>query len=390
MGNAPGKILFAFSDTGGGHRSAAVAIIAALEEMSNGAVCCEMVDMLRTTRFPILRDSPDLYNQLSTDLLPFYNAIYRLTDGAARQDLLTRLVHTWSHHHVATAIRAASPHLIVSTHPLIQRLLCLIRTSHRLPVGVVTVITDLVSLHSSWAYRDVDLYLLPTDEAYQLTQQRGIDPQRMVRSGFPVHPRFARNAHGRDGARQALGLAAEPFTMLITSGGVGAGNIDTLVRELEHVYPAWQFLVVTGKNQALYEALTGEPRNPHTHIYGFVNNMDTLMAASDVVVTKAGPGTLMEALVMRRPVLVTAAVGMQEQGNIDFVLNHQLGFFCPTSERIIDALNTLSDTQCYAETVARLHDAVPRDGARQIAQVLLAQLAARVPGFSADGVQPEV
>jgi Monogalactosyldiacylglycerol synthase (EC 2.4.1.46) len=35
------------------------------------------------------------------------------------------------------------------------------------------------------------------------------------------------------------------------------------------------------------------------------------MAASDIVISKAGPGTLMEALVMRRPVIVTQAVGMQ-------------------------------------------------------------------------------
>jgi hypothetical protein len=98
------------------------------------------------------------------------------------------------------------------------------------------------------------------------------------------------------------------------------------------------------------------------------------MAASDIIVTKAGPGTLMEVLVMRRPVIVTEAVGMQEQGNIDFVLNHELGAFCPTIDRIAPAIDELMQPETYAATVARLRDAVPSDGAVQIARILLEQL----------------
>jgi UDP-N-acetylglucosamine:LPS N-acetylglucosamine transferase len=102
--------------------------------------------------------------------------------------------------------------------------------------------------------------------------------------------------------------------------------------------------------------------------------MEALMAASDIIVTKAGPGTLMEALVMRRPVIVTEAVGLQEHGNIDFVRDHDLGFFCPTTDRIIDAVHDLSDPARYATKVENLHGAVPRDGAIQIAHILQQQL----------------
>jgi hypothetical protein len=68
---------------------------------------------------------------------------------------------------------------------------------------------------------------------------------------------------------------------------------------------------------------------------------------------------------------VTEAVGMQEWGNIDFVLDHGLGFFRPTPERIIQALEELRDPQLYADTVARLKGAVPRNGSTQIARILL-------------------
>src|SRR5947207_9769792 len=59
---------------------------------------------------------------------------------------------------------------------------------------------------------------------------------------------------------------------------------------------------------------------------------------------------------------------------MDFVLIHELGFFCPTRDRIVPAIADLMDVYTYAATVARLADAVPRQGAQQIAQILLEQL----------------
>jgi UDP-N-acetylglucosamine:LPS N-acetylglucosamine transferase len=237
------------------------------------------------------------------------------------------------------------------------------------------VVTDLVSLHYSWLCRDVDLCMVPTDEAYELMQQRGMPTERMIRTGFPVHPKFSHYQRSKAESRRDLGLDEQRFTILLTGGGVGSGHVQELVPALEQASPDYQLLVVTGKNQALCEELQSQEHSPHTHIYGFVDNMEALMAASDVVVTKAGPGTLMEALVMRCPVIITEAVGKQEQGNIDFVVNRGLGFFRPDAGGIIEAIQRLTNPDNHAATVENLADAVPSDGSMQIAQLLLEQLA---------------
>jgi UDP-N-acetylglucosamine:LPS N-acetylglucosamine transferase len=249
------------------------------------------------------------------------------------------------------------------------------RRAHRMPFHVITVVTDLVTLHASWTYPGVDLALVPTDEAFQIMYRRGMRPTQMQRTGFPVHPKFAAYSATQLEARQTLGLAPDKFTILVTAGGVGSGRLAELVGTMERAFPDKQLLVVTGKNKSIYEELTRRRRAATSQIYGFVDNMEALMAASDLVVTKAGPGTLMEALVMRKPVIVTEAVGMQERGNIDFVLNYELGLFCPTNERIIAAVRELESPQRIAETVRRLEGAVPRDGSAQIAQVMMEQLA---------------
>ncbi|GAB4425857.1 MAG: glycosyltransferase [Chloroflexi bacterium OHK40] len=375
MTGQPVDVLFAISDTGGGHRSAAVAISAALDQASGGDLSWSIDDILRLTDFPGVRGAPELYDQLSTRWLRLYDLTFQLTNTTRTVDVLSRLVFVTARRNLARLLRERRPRLVVSTHPLVHRLVVAARRALRMPFRVITVVTDLVSLHASWTFPGVDLALVPTDEAFEIMYRRGMRPTQLQRTGFPVHPKFAAYSADQAAARRELGLADDRFTILVTAGGVGSGRLAPLVLELEQAFPTRQLLVVTGKNRAIYEELTRRHRSPHSHIYGFVNNMEALMAASDLVVTKAGPGTLMEALVMRKPAIVTEAVGMQEQGNIDFVLNYELGLFCPTNERIVAAVRELENPQRYAETVRRLEGAVPRDGADQIARVISEQLA---------------
>ena len=368
------SILFTISDTGGGHRAGAVAIRAALEALVGPAVECHIVDMLASTGMPLVRDAPSLYDQLSTRWLPVYDFLYQLTDGRRRIDALTQMVYLSAHRNVVRVLEQTRPNLVVSVHPLSNRLIGNARRTYRLSFRFITTVTDLVSLHAAWADVDAELCIVPTGEAYERMLKNGMPASKLVRTGFPVHPKFTAYTATQREARAELGIALEPFTVLVTSGGVGSGNLRDLVLELDRAYPEQQILVVTGKNEALRKEFQAIGLGPHVRVYGFVHNMEVLMAASDIIVTKAGPGTLMEALVMRRPVIVTEAVGMQEKGNIDFVLNHELGAFCPTVARIVPAIAELMNPDIYAATVARLGDAVPRDGAFQIARILLEQL----------------
>ncbi|NNJ11723.1 glycosyltransferase [Chloroflexales bacterium ZM16-3] len=380
-------VLFAISDTGGGHRSAAVAIAAALDLASDQSLSWRIEDILQLTDFPGVRNAPNLYDQLSTRWLRMYDMTFQLTNGMRRVDLLSRLVFVTARRNITRLLLETRPKVVVVTHPLVHRFVCAARRIHQLPCRVVTVVTDLVSLHASWTYPGVDLAMVPTDEAYRLMQKRGMRPSKLERTGFPVHPKFADYVGDRASARAELGLDAGRFTILLTAGGVGSGRLGDLVRATEQAYPGHQLLVVTGKNRALRDDLISAGRPATSHIYGFVQNMEALMAASDIVVTKAGPGTLMEALVMRKPVIVTEAVGMQEQGNIDFVLNYDLGMFCPTAERIVGAVSDLENPQRYAATVERLTHSVPRDGSAEIARLVIGQMSLLRDGSPAQALR---
>jgi UDP-N-acetylglucosamine:LPS N-acetylglucosamine transferase len=76
-------------------------------------------------------------------------------------------------------------------------------------------------------------------------------------------------------------------------------------------------------------------------IHGFVQNVPELMTQSDVVITKAGPVTIMEAVAAGRPLIVTDWVGRQERDNVRFVVDHGLGLFCPRADELCDAVRDI-------------------------------------------------
>ena len=330
--------------------------------------------MLTSSGIPVVKSAPELYDVLRERWLPFFDFAFRITDGPRRVDVLTWMLYFSAHRNILRVLEELQPTMVVSVHSLTNRFIANTRRVYRLSFHFITVVTDLVSIHASWADPQAELCIVPTAEAAERQLKFGLAPDRVVRTGFPVHPKFEAYQSTRAEARTRLDLSLDRFTVLVTSGGVDSGQARELLQRLVEAYTEHQFLVVTGKNASLKAELEKLELGPHVRIYGFVTNMEELMGASDLVITKAGPGTLMEALVIGRPVIITEAIGMQERGNIDFVLNHELGAFCPTVDRIVPAVGEIMRPETYASMVERLKNAVPRDGATEIARLLITRL----------------
>lgn len=88
------------------------------------------------------------------------------------------------------------------------------------------------------------------------------------------------------------------------------------------------------------------PGNVDVVPLGFVTNMADWMVAADVLVSKAGPGTIAEAAAVGLPVMVTSHLPGQEAGNVDIVLNGGFGDFCEDPETIgLEVACWLQDSQ---------------------------------------------
>jgi 1,2-diacylglycerol 3-beta-galactosyltransferase len=244
---------------------------------------------------------------------------------------------------IATAIRDLDPDLVLSVHPLLNHVAWqAIRRAGR-PRGLVTVITDLVEFHLGWMFPRSDLTIVPTEKAREECLAAGLPPDHVQLLGLPVDLRFRPPAPGEKAAlRRRFGLDQDRFTILVSGGGEGSGKLLTQVRALARGGGDWQLVVVCGRNEKLRRRLARVEFHPRALILGFVDNMPDLMRASDLVVSKAGPGAIGEALATEVPIILTSYLPGQETPNVTFVTESGLGLYAPKPDQLRQVVSELA------------------------------------------------
>lgn len=358
MRNRPSRILILISDTGSGHRSAANAISKALQcvyeqEYANGSrgsrLEVHIVDAFaECARFP-LRKTVSLYGPVTRHNPRLYGRIFHMTNSRERFSATNHLYQPFVRRGLRSLIERMHPDIIVSVHPLLNHVTLQALNDTGLYIPVITVVTDLVSAHVSWFARGVDACVVPTLATKRLALANGLPSKHIHVLGMPVDPDFAVGAAAAVAERRhALHLDAHLPVVLLAGGGEGTSGLAEAVQVVASQYLGVQLLVVTGRNRQLYAHLQHMLRGFHTrtHILGFVQNMPDLMRAADVIVTKAGPGTISEAVTCGLPIVLTGALPGQEVGNIDFVLRNGLGVLAPTPRSLTHQLSNLLGNSC--------------------------------------------
>jgi len=332
------RILFLFSDTGGGHRAAAEAIRDALLIRHPEEASIEMVDVFRDyTPFPF-KYMPEMYPWIINRSKSSWALSYHLTNSNRSARLITNGVYVSIEKGLLRMFREHPSDVVVCVHSVLTQpsLQALMHFENRPPF--VSVVTDLVSTHHFWYDRGVERCLVPTKPALERGLRSGLKPEQLRITGLPVHPQFAQQLKDKAVARQELGWDANLPTILMVGGGEGMGPLYKTARAINDQRLKCQLVVIAGRNQALKEKLEESDWNQPTHIYPFVTNMPVMMAAADILVSKAGPATISEACIAGLPVILYDAIPGQETGNVDFVVQNGAGVFAPTAPELTQTI----------------------------------------------------
>jgi len=331
----PKQVLILFSDTGGGHRSAGEAIREALLAQYADRLNAELVDIfVQYTPFPFRR-FPAWYPWM-VRRERIWKEGFRLSDGPRRSRALSTAVWPAVRRTVRRFVSEHPADVIVSVHPLFQVPMLRALGAQRPPY--LTVVTDLVSTHAMWFHPGVDRCLVPTELARLRALACGMPPSRVHVVGLPVAARFSQPAGDRLGLRQKLGWRPDLPAVLLVGGGEGMGPLYPTARAIARLGLPLQLAVVAGRNQQLYRKLTDTDWEVPTFPYGFVANMPELMGAADMMVSKAGPSSITEALNAGLPLVLSGALPGQEQGNVGYVVGEGAGVWAPGPERVARAV----------------------------------------------------
>ena len=335
------------ADTGGGHRSVALALI----EAASSLTCpprVEMVDVFREhTPFP-LNHIHNTYRPVVERSPGLWQAIFRLGNSERRMAQIRSVFTPIVRKGITNLYRHHRPDLVVSVHQLLNHIPCAILRQTMPGIPFATVVTDLVSVHAAWLCKEVDQLFVPTEPARAHALEAGISDKKIRVAGLPVGQKFKRrlqpgassaNGSSRAGLRAVLGAEPELPLVLLMSGGEGMGPVEQTARAIAGALHRMdgalgQIVIICGRNIRLQMTLQATLWPVPVSVQGFVRNVPEWMEAADLVVTKAGPGTISEALTMGRPLLLNGFIPGQEEGNIPYVVEHGAGVYEPSQGQI--------------------------------------------------------
>ncbi|OEU06991.1 UDP-Glycosyltransferase/glycogen phosphorylase, partial [Fragilariopsis cylindrus CCMP1102] len=336
----PMHIIFLSADTGGGHRASAEALAKQFLIQYPGSTY-ELIDVWSDHGVLPYRTLVNTYKRMSAN--PFeWRIFYHLSNTKLNEVCANIHSRITSGRAIKKRLQSSKPDCIISVHPTMNHtpLKATNKISKELGIHIpfYTVVTDLGSGHCMWFERNVDKLYVASDRLYNLARKRGgTAPEDIVQTGLPIRHGFAiqnqklmGDRTSKEGLEYQLSIRKQlkvipninKQCILIMGGGEGVGSLSQIVHELyisltKNDIDA-TICVVCGRNEKSRGNVDIVP-------LGFLTNIPEYMVAADILVSKAGPGTIAEAAAVGLPVMMTSFLPGQEAGNVDVVLESQFG-----------------------------------------------------------------
>lgn len=336
----PKRVLILTADAGFGHRSAANAVAAALEDMGKGQYQVDVVSPLEDKRAPFfLRDVGSDYDKIIRNVPELYRLGYDASDSVVPVALLESAMVVLMFEIMRDVFRQYNPDAILTTYPLYQAPATAVFAIQRCYIPFLTTVTDLATVHRIWFHRGTDVCLVATEQVAELARSSGLPADKVIVTGLPVHPNIIRETRTREEVREVLGWRPDLMTML----AVGSSRVQNMIpalRVANHFGAPLQLVFVAGKDEETYNELASmEWHQPAVHLYEYTREMPAMMRAADAVICKAGGLIVTESLACGKPMMLVDVLPGQETGNADYVLQGGAGDLAQNPMEVLEILS---------------------------------------------------
>ncbi|KAL8152636.1 hypothetical protein V2J09_010396 [Rumex salicifolius] len=331
----PKNVLILMSDTGGGHRASAEAIGDAFKLEYGDEYNIIIKDVWKEyTGWP-LNDMERQYKFMVRHV-QLWSVAFHSTSPKWIHSMYLAAIAAFYAKEVEAGLMEYKPDIIISVHPLMQHIPLWVLKWQGLQKKVifVTVITDLNSCHPTWFHPGVNRCYCPSEEVAKRASQIGLEESQTRVFGLPVRPSFARAVISKDDLRVELEMDPQLPAVLLMGGGEGMGPVKKTAKALgdalfdaETSKPIGQLIIICGRNKSLASNLESMEWKIPVKVRGFEKQMEKWMGACDCIITKAGPGTIAEALIRGLPIILNDYIPGQEKGNVPYVVDNGAGVF---------------------------------------------------------------
>lgn len=252
-----------------------------------------------------------------------FGKIYDSTEDGFTSAISSKLIQKFSSK-IQELVTEINPDVIICTHPFPNEMVSHMKFNNEIKMPLVTILTDYAP-HGMWIQNSIDAYIVSNDDMVEEMSSRGVQKDLIYPFGIPVQPDFLQK-FDKNATLKELELSPDKITLLMMGGSLGLGKISTVFQKLMSSPLDIQIIVVAGKNEKLYNELINSKNNYNKNyaVIGYTNNVNKLMQASDLLLTKPGGLTITEALLTHLPMALFSPLPGQEMKNCDFLLKNNL------------------------------------------------------------------
>ena len=326
------KILIVYATAGAGHRRAAEAIYNQARKKNLDVAIADILDYAN----PLFRY---VYSRGYIFLVKYFPFIWKFIfyiSNNPKDNLIKTIADFFNRLNISryfSFLEKQKFDVVISTHFMPTEVTA--RLKQRFGFKVVNVVTDFYP-HGLWHHCLIDKYMVATKQAKSALVSYGVLRDNIKVTGIPIDAKFSR-VLDRSKAAESLSITAGRFSVLIMAGAIGMGPIEEIISLLGgDVYK----IVVCGSNKKLFSRLLKKP-SENLKVVGLVKNVDELMSACDLIITKPGGMTISESLAKNLPLIFFSIIPGQETANAEFIVKHGAGIILEDINRIKDIVSEL-------------------------------------------------
>lgn len=279
---------------------------------------------------------------MSTKRLPkVYGKVYRMAekrDSENKESKVLKISSSIMARKLVSFVNEFMPDVIICTHVFAAMLVCNVKDKIKCDMKTVGIVTDF-TVHPYWEETELDFYITATDLLSNQALKKGIAKDKILPIGIPIDPKFSKRMDKND-ARRYLGIG-DKRTVLVMSGSMGYGKIGRMIRQIDESDLDFQIISVCGHNTKLKKQIDKMKLRHRVYNFGFSDQVDIFMDASDCIITKPGGLTTSEALAKGLPMIMANPIPGQEDRNVEFLLNNGAAFKISSTFPVDEALYQL-------------------------------------------------
>ncbi|MDY4040651.1 MAG: glycosyltransferase [Collinsella sp.] len=341
------------ASVGSGHKAAAAAIAGAVDRMrgTHGVpadVEVEVIDILDYGRIPL--DGNKTATSFTGATRPIYDITWRYT-------LTGRLLWGggtgWSKvmfPSFTEYVREKQPLAVICTHITAANVAVGARMISGIDFPLVCVPTD-YEIEGWWPHKECDLFCVATDFMAETLRPRKVEPARIRITGIPVRHGFERDDDPA-ACREQFGLPLDRTIVLVMAGASLPQPYVLFRAAIEQTLPflrrfhRMHFVFLPGRDTAYsnnLKAIFAGMKLSNVSVLDYVDDMASLMHASDLAVLKSGGLTVTECLCARLPMVLLGKSYGQEKANTTLLTSYGASMHATTATELISILDRLHD-----------------------------------------------